>query len=59
MKAESLNKALDMIIKGLDTLDIDSADKVELMLNLRSFLSSEKYKHNVDVLMKEQIRRTK
>ena len=57
MKKESLDKALDMVIKGLDELDIDISDKVELMLNLRSFLSIERYKHNVDILRKEQARR--
>ena len=48
MKQDSLFKALDLIIKALDKADIDNADKVELMLNLRWFLVD--YQDNIEIL---------
>lgn len=56
MKSESLDKALDAFLQTLDRLDIDRIDKVELMLNLKSFLSIMSYEHNIEVLEKERLR---
>lgn len=52
MKKESLVKVRNMIIKGLNDLDIDPADKAEIMMNLWLFLSEEFYDNNIKVLRK-------
>lgn len=55
MKNESLEEALDACISSICKLDIDDIDKVELLLNLRNFLSVSKYQHNIKVLEKDRL----
>jgi len=51
MKQESLNKAFDIILDGLDKANIESNDKLELLMNLRMYLSSvEQYTKDTRVL---------
>jgi len=57
MKQESLEKALDGFIETLDRLDIDTVDKVELMLNLKSFLSALDYTRNIEILERDRLSR--
>ena len=57
MKDESLDKALDAFYKTLDKLDIDVADKVELLVNLKHFLDPLRYRDNITLLSNEQRRR--
>lgn len=57
MKQESLEKALDGFIETLDKLDIDTVDKVELMLNLKSFLSALDYTRNIEILERDRLSR--
>jgi len=52
MQEESLNKALDAIIPTLELTEMDSTDKLELMLNLRAFLKYKSYERNISVLQK-------
>lgn len=54
MKKESLIKVRNMIINGLNDLDIDLSDKAELMMNLWLFLSEEYYDNNIKVLRKDR-----
>lgn len=54
MKDESLNKALDSIFETLDKLDIDTTDKVELLINLKHFLDPLKYRGNTFLLSRYQ-----
>jgi hypothetical protein len=52
MKKESLEKAIELIIKALEEGDIEIVDKTELMLNEYQFLHKDKYEKNVKVLQK-------
>lgn len=54
MKSKSLRLAIEMIIDNLDKMNINTQDKVELMLNLRAFLAPEDYKENVAILQEHQ-----
>lgn len=58
MKDESLINSLDHIMLSLDEAeDINSLDKIEILLNIRNFLDPEHYKDNIEVLEKERIKR--
>lgn len=51
MKQESLDKALDIILKDISDLDIDVVDKCELMLNLKTLLENvDSYKRDIEIL---------
>lgn len=54
MNESSLNKTINMVISGLDNLDINRVDKVELMINLKKFLDPKHYKENIKILQKER-----
>ena len=40
MEKESLEKAIDIILKALEESSINEVDKVELMINLNKFLEN-------------------
>lgn len=51
MKQESLDKALDGILKTVSELDIDIVDKCELMLNLKILLENvSSYEKDIEML---------
>lgn len=53
MTQESLDKSLTAIFKTLDGLDIDTVDKMELLLNLRLLLENvDSYRQSIDILQK-------
>ncbi len=52
MKKESLETAIEVIIHAIAETEIDIRDRIELMINIREFLKSEKYKENINVLKK-------
>lgn len=52
MNKESLIKVRNMIIEGLNKVNINNNDKAELMMNLWLFLSEEYYVNNIKVLRK-------
>lgn len=53
MKKESLEEAILMIIDSLEkNKKIRSIDKLELMVNIRGFLSVDKYEDNIKILSK-------
>ena len=52
MNKESLEKAEEAILTALQWINIDSVDKVELMLNLRLLL--ENYDESLGVLQEHQ-----
>lgn len=52
MKKESLEKARNLIVFGLDRIPMDQVDKVELMKNLLTFLDDDNYEHDRDLLQK-------
>lgn len=52
MNKESLIKVRNMIIEGLNKVNINNNDKAELMMNLWLFLSEEHYDNNIKVLRK-------
>lgn len=53
MNEESLKRVRDEIIKVLEKLDIDNADKMELIINIYHFLDEKKYDKNIKILRKE------
>ena len=62
MKKESLDAAIEVIVHAIAETEIDIRDRIELMINIREFLKSEKYKENIKVLKKaseEEIERRK
>lgn len=62
MKKESLDVAIEVIVHAIAETEIDIRDRIELMINIREFLKSEKYKENIKVLKKaseEEIERRK
>lgn len=52
MKEESITKATNMILEGLEKLEIDHQDKLELMLNLYTFLTNYEQAIKSDVKVK-------
>ena len=58
MKQASLDKALDVIVEGIASLDIDVVDKCELLINLKILLESvDEYKASIDLLSRRGGRR--
>ena len=54
MQQESLDKALTAVLVGLDKINIDSVDKVELLLNLKLLLENvDRYEQSIAVLKRE------
>lgn len=54
MNATSLEKAMEIITKGIYESDIDPVDKVELLLNLKEFLNPETYETTIAILKENQ-----
>lgn len=59
MKIDSLEKVINIITSAIYGSDIDSNDKVELLINLRQFLNPETYEKTIAFLKEneETIRR--
>lgn len=51
MKKDSLEIAKEVVIKAIDEADIESYDKLELLLNLYQFLTE--YKESIKILRKK------
>ena len=54
MDKESLLKVQKRIIEVLDGIDIPLYDRVELLINIISFLNTEEYEENIKVLQKKR-----
>lgn len=55
MTQDSLDEALDLIIKALYKSNIDKINKIELMINLKEYLGCvETYKEYTRILMQHQ-----
>lgn len=54
MQKESLEVAIEEIVKHISEANIDVVDKTELLLNLHYFLKPEDYDENLKVLMQHQ-----
>ena len=52
--SNSLEEALNAIIETISKLNINSVDKVELMLNLKNFLDVCSYHNNIEILSKNR-----
>jgi len=50
MDKESLKKAREIILEGLDKSKINKIDKTELIMNLWLLLEEENYEHDIDIL---------
>lgn len=55
MKKESIDKSTQAILVALDTIDIDTLDKFELMKNLYTFLRN--YDENIKILSQFGVKR--
>lgn len=53
MDKESLIKARELIIKTFQEADIEAIDRLELIINVASFLEPESYDENIKVLKLE------
>lgn len=53
MEKESLEIVQEEIVNVLNELDIPIYDKVELLINLVSFLDTEQYEENVKILRRK------
>lgn len=54
MDKESLKKAREILVKGLDNAKMNPQDRAELLLNLWLLLDEDTYEHNIDVLRRNQ-----
>lgn len=57
MKKESLKIAKEVLMDTVAKLDIDAADRTELMINLYNLLDENKYENNIKVLAKKRGKR--
>ena len=58
MKQESLDKLSDKVFKVIDTLNIDTVDKMDLLINLKTLLEDSKtYEESIKVLQREMPRK--
>lgn len=58
MEQESLDKLSDKIFKVIDKLDIDTVDKMDFLINLRTLLEDkETYEKSIKVLQREMPRK--
>ena len=53
MNKESLEKVQEKIADMLNNTDIDTIDKIELLINLIHFLNPEEYENNIKTLRKQ------
>ena len=54
MNKESLEIIRDKVIELLHNSDIDECDKIELMINLNTFLNPEHYEEGIATLRKSK-----
>lgn len=58
MEQESLDKLSDKIFKVIDNLDIDTVDKMDFLINLKTLLEDkETYEKSIKVLQREMPRK--
>lgn len=57
MNKESLIKAREMVLRVINGLEILDYDKIELLINLNTYLNPENYEDDTKVLMKEYFKR--
>lgn len=58
MEQESLDKLSDKIFKVIDKLDIDTVDKMDFLINLKTLLEDkETYEKSIKVLQREMPRK--
>lgn len=54
MNKESLEIVQDKVVNLLNNTNIDIVDKVELLINLVSFLNPDEYDENIKILQKKR-----
>lgn len=54
MNKESLEKVQEKIVDILNSTDIPTIDKIELLINLIHFLDPNKYEENIKILSKKE-----
>lgn len=52
MNKESLKEALKVCNEAINNLNINTLDKMELIINLYNFLDENKYEKNIKILRK-------
>lgn len=57
MNKESLIKAKQIVLEAINGLDIEDYDKIELLINLNTYLNPETYEEDTKVLMREYFKR--
>lgn len=57
MNKDSLIKARQIVLECISNLDIEDYDKIELLINLNTFLNYETYEEDKKVLMKQLFKR--
>lgn len=57
MNKESLIKARQIVLEVIDNSDIMTWDKIELLINLNTFLNPETYEEDKNVLMDQYFKR--
>lgn len=57
MDKESLIKAREMVLRVINGLDILDYDKIELLINLNTYLNPNTYEEDTKVLMREYFKR--
>lgn len=57
MNKESLIKAREMVLRVINGLEILDYDKIELLINLNTYLNPDNYEEDTKVLMKEFFKR--
>jgi hypothetical protein len=57
MNKESLIKAKQIVLEAINGLDIEDYDKIELLINLNTYLNPENYEDDTKVLMREFFKR--
>ena len=57
MDKESLIKARELVLKIIDGSEIMTWDKIELLINLNTFLNPETYEEDKKVLMNQYFKR--
>lgn len=53
MQKETLEEAISRFIEVVSKMDKPLVEKIELMINVKSFLDPKKYENNIKVLSKE------
>lgn len=57
MDKESLIKARKIVLEAIDNLDINDFDRIELLINLNTYLNPDTYEDDTKVLMGEFFKR--